>query len=77
MEDFWSLLKDHISNKDHVSKIYKELLTTQQQKGKQPNLKMGKKLEQKFKEVSKEDIQVSNKYIKIVQHQEFPSWRSG
>ena len=52
------IIANETTDKRLIYKTYKQLITTQYQKNKQPNQKMGKR------HFSKEDIQMANKHMK-------------
>ena len=55
------IIANETTDKRLIYKTYKQLITTQYQKNKQPNQKVGKDLIRHF---SKEDIQMANKHMK-------------
>jgi len=61
LSEWEKITVNETTDKELISKIYKQLRAAQHQKNKQPNQKVSKELNRHF---SKEDIQMANKHMK-------------
>ena len=61
LSEWEKITVNETTDKELISKIYKQLRAAQHQKNKQPNQKVSKELNRHF---SKEDLQMANKHMK-------------